>query len=193
MNVSQCKELLALWLADDSFSEKLPEVAVLRGVLQADEYHAEGDAYVHTMLAVKAVDDSADPRVFWAVLLHDIGKALTTEFFHGRWRSHGHEEAGAKLVPAIMTRLGLPELATDVTWLVKHHDFLLSWNLQPGAGLTARQRRFMEHPLFPLLLQVNAADAAAAWGKSRKGEDGRMLEKCWEEMLTDRRLKADET
>ncbi len=185
MDVSQCKELLAFWLADGSFSEKLPEVAALRGVLQADEYHAEGDAYVHTMLAVKAVDDSADPCVFWAVLLHDIGKALTTEFFHGRWRAHGHDEAGARLAPVIMTRLGMPELAADIAWLVKHHDFLLSWNLQPGAGLTARQRRFMGHPLFPLLLQVNAADAAAAWGKSRKGEHGRILEKCRKEMLTE--------
>src|SRR5512136_1268148 len=104
MYVSQCKELLALWLADGSFSEKLPEVAALRGVLQADEYHAEGDAFVHTMLAVEAVDDDADLRVFWGVLLHDIGKAHTTEFIRGRWRSHGHEEVGANLVPAIMTR-----------------------------------------------------------------------------------------
>jgi len=176
MDASQCKKHLALWLADGSFSEKLPEVAALRGVLQADEYHAEGDAFVHTMLAVEAVADDADLRVFWGVLLHDIGKALTTEFISGRWRSHGHEEAGARLVPAVMTRLGLMCLAEDVVWLVRHHDFILSWNLQPGDRPTARQRRFMEHPLFPLLLQVNAADAAASWGRSNRGADGRMLE-----------------
>ena len=176
MDASKCKRDLALWLTDGSFDGKLPEVAALRGVLQAEEYHAEGDAFVHTMLAVEAVDDDADPRVFWGVLLHDIGKALTTEFLRGRWRSHGHEEAGAKLVPAVMSRLGLADLAADVVWLVRHHDFLLSWNLKPGDRLTARQRRFMEHPLFSLLLQVNAADAAASWGRSNKGADGRMLE-----------------
>ncbi len=180
MNASQCKELIALWLADGSFDERLPEVVALRGVPQAAEYHAEGDAYVHTMLAVAAVADDADQRIFWGVLLHDIGKAITTAFIRGRWRAHGHETAGAELVPAIMSRLGLAELAADVTWLVKHHDFLLSWNLQPGAELTARQQRFMEHPLFPLLLKVNAADADASRGASNKGEDGRMLEEMLE-------------
>jgi putative nucleotidyltransferase with HDIG domain len=184
MNTSQSREFLDRLIADGGLADKLPEVAVLRGVPQAVEYHAEGDAYIHTMLAVEAVPDSADRRVFWAVLLHDVGKALTTAFIRDRWRSHGHEEAGAELVPKIMARLGLSELATDVAWLVRHHDFVLSWNLQPGAALTARQRRFMEHPLFPLLLKVNAADAAASLGKSRKGEDGRMLE----EMLLQKKI-----
>jgi putative nucleotidyltransferase with HDIG domain len=181
MDTSDSRKVLALWLADGSFCEKLPEVAALRGMLQADEYHAEGDAFVHTMLAVEAVTDDADQRVFWGVLLHDIGKALTTEFIHGRWRSHGHEEAGAKMVPAVMSRLGLADLAADIAWLVRHHDFLLSWNLKPDDRLTLRQRRFMEHPLFPLLLQVNAADAAASWGGSSKGADGRMLEELLKE------------
>ena len=189
MYASQCKKHLALWLADGSFSEKLPEVAALRGVLQADEYHAEGDAFVHTMLAVEAVTDDADLRVFWGVLLHDIGKALTTEFIRGRWRSHGHEEAGAKMVPAIMSRLGLADMVADVAWLVRHHDFLLSWNLKPGDRLTARQRRFTEHPLFHLLLQVNAADAASSWGRSNKGADGRMLEEMLEKQVA--RLKTE--
>jgi putative nucleotidyltransferase with HDIG domain len=176
MNVLNCKKVLSRWLSDGTFSGNLPEVAALRGVLQSAEYHAEGDAYVHTMMAVDAVEDNADQRVFWAVLLHDIGKAVTTRFIDGRWRSRGHEEEGAKLVPGIMTRLGLPAISDDVEWLVRHHDFILSWNMQPGDGLTPRQRRFMVHPLFPLLLRVNAADSAASRGRSRKGEIGRMLE-----------------
>ena len=189
MIASQARELLEQWFADGSFAEKLPEVTALRGVPQSAEYHAEGDAYVHTMLALEAVADDADSRIFWAVLLHDIGKALTTDFIRGRWRSHGHEEAGAGMVPEIMTRLGLAELAADVAWLVKHHNFLLSWNLQPGSQLTARQRRFMEHPLFPLLLKVSAADAAGSRGRSRKGEDGRMLEEMLEKQAI--RLEAE--
>jgi putative nucleotidyltransferase with HDIG domain len=177
VNDLNCKKLISQWVSDGTFPERLPEVAALRGVLQSDEFHAEGDAYVHTMLAVDALEDDADRRVFWAVLLHDIGKAVTTRFIDGRWRSHGHEEEGAKLVPGIMTRLGLPGISDDVAWLVRHHDFLISWNLKPGDRLTPRQHRFMEHPLFTLLLRVNAADAAASWGRSRKGEIGRMLEK----------------
>lgn len=176
MKAADCKKLINIWVIDGSFAGRLPEVAALRSVLQCNEFHAEGDAYIHTMLAVEAVEDHADQRVFWAVLLHDIGKASTTRFVYGRWRSPGHGEEGASLVPKIMSRLGLPDLSHDVTWLVRHHDFILSWNLNTGDMLTSRQRRFMEHRLFPLLLQVNTADAAASWGKSRKGEVGRMLE-----------------
>ncbi len=127
------------------------------------------------MLAVAAVPDGEDIRAFWGTLLHDIGKSVTTTLIHGRWRSFGHAEAGARMTPAIMERLGMPELARDVTWLVKHHLFHFSWQLLPGAKLTRNQLRFMEHPLFPLLLQVCAADAAASIGKSGKGETVRRL------------------
>lgn len=165
----RCRELIEGWLADGSFDGRLPEVARLRGVPQPEQYHAEGDAFVHTMLAMAAVADDADPRVFWGVLLHDIGKAETTSFIKGRWRSWGHAEIGAEQVPAVMERLGLPELAADVAWLVRHHTFHFSWNLEPGARLSRNQRRFMEHPLFPLLLEVCAADAAGSRGGSDKG------------------------
>jgi len=122
------------------------------------------------MLAIEAVEDDADPRVFWAVLLHDIGKAVKTELIKGRWRSFGHAEAGADSVPEIMIRLGFPQLASDVAWLVRHHMFHFSWHMRPEARLTRTQRRFADHSLFPLLLQVCAADAVASYGCSDKGK-----------------------
>jgi hypothetical protein len=170
-----CKTMVAAWLEDGTFAARLPEVMALEGVPQPPEYHGEGDAFTHTFLAIGEVDGDADPLVFWGVLLHDIGKSAVTEFIRGRWRSFGHEQAGAELVPQIMARLGFPELAADVTWLVRHHDFILSWEIRPEMKLTGRQRRFTEHPLFPLLLQVAAADAAASHGRSRKGEYLRIL------------------
>ena len=36
--------------------------------------------------------------------------------------------------------------------------------------LTIKQRRFMGPPLFPLLLWVNAAGAAASWGRKKRGD-----------------------
>ncbi|RNC65831.1 MAG: HD domain-containing protein [Desulfuromonadales bacterium] len=169
MRALDAKLTIERWLADGSFSARLPEVELLRGVPQPEDYHAEGDAFVHTMLCVASVPEDADPRVFWGVLLHDIGKAETTEFIKGRWRSWGHADKGAVMVPAVMERLGLPELGADVAWLVKHHTFHFSWNLEPGARLTRNQHRFVEHPLFPLLLQVCRADAAGSYGGSDKG------------------------
>lgn len=148
----------------------LPEVAALDGVPQRPDYHAEGDVLVHTRLAVAALPENVDARVFWATLLHDIGKARTTRLLDGIWRSFGHDEVGAELVPSILHRLGRAELAEDVAWLVRHHQFHLAWsNLRQGAGLSPRQKRFCRHPLFLLLLEVCRADAAASHG-SAKGE-----------------------
>lgn len=158
------------WLADGSFEKKLPEVATLKGVQQRAEFHREGDAYAHTLLAMDAVAEHADARVFWGALLHDIGKGTTTLLVEGCWRAHGHDKQGALLVPAIMQRLELPELAEDVQWLVRNHLFHLSWHLKPGDRVSHRQRRFMQHELFSLLLEVCAADAQASWGAPGKGE-----------------------
>lgn len=181
MKSRECREMVLCWLADGSFDGRLPEVAALRGVQQPEEYHGEGDAYIHTMLAIEAVDDNEDPRVFWGALLHDIGKSEKTFFDGIRWRSVGHAEAGAQLVPAIMLRLGFPELSADVAWLVRHHLFHFSWNLGSDIRLTRNQRRFMAHPLFSCLLQVCMADADASHGLSNKGSKIRLIAEIFEE------------
>lgn len=170
MKAKDCKELILRWQEEGTFDEMLPEVAALRGVPQPEQFHAEGDAYVHTMVAVQAVADDDDPRVLWGTLLHDIGKAETTSFIDGRWRAFGHDLLGARLVPKAMERIGFPELADDVGWLVRHHLFHFSWNIWPGQSLSPRQLRFTREPLFPLLLRLCAADAAGSHGGERKGE-----------------------
>ncbi len=169
MRARDCRKLLERLLREGSFDLVFPEVAGLRGVPQPEEFHAEGDVYIHTMIAVDAVDDDADARVFWGVLLHDIGKATTTKFIDGRWRSRGHAEEGAELVPAIMERIGYPGLSADVAWLVRHHIFHFTWNLRDNERLSKNQRKFMDHPLFPLLLEVCLADAAGSRGINDKG------------------------
>ena len=76
MTASDWKRRFEQWQESKELLHVLPEVAALVGVPQAVEYHAEGDALTHTLLAVAAVDAGADERVFWAVLLHDIGKPV---------------------------------------------------------------------------------------------------------------------
>jgi putative nucleotidyltransferase with HDIG domain len=168
LRARDCRELVERWRREGSFDLLLPEVAALRGVPQPEEFHPEGDAFIHTLLTLAAVDDNADPRVFWGALLHDIGKATTTVFIKGRWRAFGHAAAGAALVPAIMARIGYPDLGADVAWLVRQHHFHFSWQLREDGRLTKQQRRFMEHPLFALLLETCAADAAGSGGISVK-------------------------
>ena len=117
-----------------------------------------------------------------AALLHDIGKATTTVFIEGRWRAHGHAEVGAENVPAIMARIGYPELAEDVAWLVRHHLFHFSWHLRENDRLTRNQLRFMEHPLFPFLLHVCIADAAGSRGGDKENKIMRIADIYEEEV-----------
>lgn len=181
MPVYLTKPKILQWMQNPHNSELhllLPEVTRLHGVPQPQEYHSEGDVIVHTRLALEALPDDADERVLWAVLLHDVGKADTTEFVEGRWRSHGHAEQGAELTYAILTRSGREEIAEDVSWLVRHHHFALSWNVHEGMTLSKKQKRFCANPLFPLLCEVVRADAAASWGRSTKGQQLEIILAC---------------
>jgi putative nucleotidyltransferase with HDIG domain len=155
------------WQLMGNFAELLPEVAALQGVQQPEKYHTEGDAFIHSMLAVEAVAATADERVFWAVLLHDVGKASTTRMVEGRWRAWGHDQVGAEMVPEILQRFGLIHLVEDVAWLVKHHGFMLSWGGDLNV-LTKKQKRFCGHPLFDMLVEVATADATASYGCNTK-------------------------
>lgn len=175
------KAELLHWMQNPHNSELhqlLPEVARLHGVPQPQEFHAEGDVFVHTRLALEDLPDDADERVLWAVLLHDVGKADTTEFTDGRWRAHGHTELGAELAHAILTRVGREEIAEDVSWLVRHHHFALSWNVHESMTLSKKQKHFCANPLFPLLCEVVRADAAASWGRSTKGQQLEIILAC---------------
>jgi len=160
VTAGEWKRKFRKWLADGSLRDLLPEVEALKGVPQPPEHHPEGDALKHTLLAVEAVADEDDARVFWAVLLHDIGKSCVTEFRDGRWRAHGHDRIGAEMAPAILRRFGSESLIDDVCWLIRHHQYEMSWQLAPGQALTRRQRAFTEHILFPLLQRVCVADRA---------------------------------
>ena len=77
------------------------------------------------------------------------------------------DKVGAEMVPEILHRFDLKHLAADVAWLVKHHGFMLSWGGELNT-LTNKQKRFCDHHLFNLLVEVATADATASHGKSTK-------------------------
>jgi putative nucleotidyltransferase with HDIG domain len=161
---------LQKWGINGNLHEIIPELFALQGVQQPPEYHAEGDAFIHTLLAVAAVTDEDDERIFWAALLHDVGKALTTRKIENRWRSLGHDRQGAKMAKNILVRLGKQDIAADVSWLVANHHFALSWGEQAAHKLSPRQQLFCANPLFPLLCRVCRIDAIASVGGSNKGD-----------------------
>ncbi len=154
----------------------LPEVVATKGVPQPEEYHPEGDVFVHTIAAVRVADwFIRDPLVKLAVLLHDIGKPYALER-SGGVNMGGHEAVGARMARKVGMRLRLSrhEVARLV-FLVKNHMRIadlpkmgrgkqvrfLSEGDNP-AGRSLRER----YPLFFDLLGVLVADCEACAHRS---------------------------
>jgi len=161
--LSDPQERASRFEGDPRLPEILPEVYALSDIPQPPDYHPEGDAFTHTLLALRHLPSRPDRRLAWAALLHDVGKALTTREVRGRPRAFGHDRKGAELAAGILDRLGMePRMAADVVWLVRHHMFALSWQVADEYGLTRNHRRFMEDRRFPLLLDLLEVDALAS-------------------------------
>lgn len=84
-------------VACDCLSVVFPELDALRGQTQPIEHHPEGDAFEHTMEVVdRAASLTADVKVRFAALCHDIGKGATpVELLP---KHHGHDKAGVEII-----------------------------------------------------------------------------------------------
>lgn len=105
-----------------ALGEVLPEAEALSGVPGPAKWHPEIDTLVHTMLTMKAVAAMTDdPKVRFAMLCHDIGKALTPK---DNWPHHyHHNELGLIPLKQLSSRLHLPNDYTDFAYIVVlYHD-----------------------------------------------------------------------
>jgi putative nucleotidyltransferase with HDIG domain len=142
----------------------MPELHALCGTPQPPEYHAEGDVAIHTRLAIEACPAGCDPDLLWVALLHDIGKPATTEQnADGRITAYGHARLGAEMAEVILARLGIPvERRARISWVIRHHTFHHSWQLQRPEDLSKKQRQYLVDPNFPLLLEFLRIDSLAS-------------------------------
>ncbi len=103
----------------------------LKTTEQSLKYHAEGNAWNHTMLvldeAARVRSKSKDPLVFmWSALLHDIGKPTTTRMMKGRITSYDHDIAGEQLSKEFLNCfLAEERFIQSVTAMVRYHMHML--------------------------------------------------------------------
>lgn len=99
------------------FIESIPEIACLKQCWQNPKWHYEGDAWTHTRLAYEKLEKEvfSDFNLYYsltddelklirvAVILHDIGKGVTTALGKdGNWHSYGHEFEGEKIARVLL-------------------------------------------------------------------------------------------
>jgi tRNA nucleotidyltransferase (CCA-adding enzyme) len=146
-----------------------PELVALVGVPQQPEWHPEGDVDVHTLMVVdearRLIDDleyAKKVTVMLGALCHDFGKPPTTAFFDGKWRSHGHDEAGVAPTLSFLDRLGIftldgYDVRSQVEQLVRYHLLPgMFYKNPPGDGAFRRLARKVEPDL---LYRVAKADS----------------------------------
>lgn len=95
----------------------LPEIDALFGVPQREDYHPEIDTGKHILLALqKAAEHDFSLPERYAVLCHDVGKALTPQEILPRHRNH--EQRGVELVRQINRRLRVPKACAQLASIV---------------------------------------------------------------------------
>ncbi|HVC31293.1 MAG TPA: multifunctional CCA addition/repair protein [Steroidobacteraceae bacterium] len=144
-----------------------PELAALHGVPQPPRWHPEIDTGVHVMMALRySAARGNSTAVRFAVLMHDLGKAVTSA---ERWPSHhGHEEAGVPLVEALCARLKVPNGFRDIAVLTARHHAVVhrAAQLRPATVLKLLEATdaFRRPERFEAMLAACEADARGRAG-----------------------------
>lgn len=148
--------------------KNFPELQATVGCEQHPVFHAEGDVFTHTKMALKVAttlkgdDEEENLLLMVAVLCHDFGKPPTTVWSEEKKRlvSNGHDMAGVAPATAFLKRMMAPtDLIESVSVLVKEH--LKPFELireDAGAAAYRRLARRMKGTSLNLLAKLAIAD-----------------------------------
>lgn len=113
------------------FHEMHPELMELLKTPQEQEWHPEGDVWVHTLMVVDEAAKIIEQEqlkgndallVMLGAFCHDFGKPPTTQEAGGKIRSLGHEEAGVKPTHKFLSEIGIEASLRDpIAKLVAEH------------------------------------------------------------------------
>jgi poly(A) polymerase len=138
----------------------LPELDAMKGVLQPEQFHPEGDVFVHTRLMLQLLPEEVSIPLVFAVLFHDVAKPVTaTVDKTGRIRFNEHDRIGAEMTEAIMRRLRFSgaEIEATVEMVRQHMVFKDAPKMR-----VAKLKRFMARPTFDDELELHRVDCESS-------------------------------
>jgi len=140
--------------------EVLPELDAMKGCLQPEQFHPEGDVFQHTRLMLKLLPKMVSVPLVFSVLFHDVGKPVTASVDDtGRIRFNEHDRIGAAMTESIMERLRFSRVEIDaVVEMVRQH---MVFKDVPKMRV-AKLKRFMARPTFTEELELHRVDCASS-------------------------------
>jgi poly(A) polymerase len=138
----------------------LPEVERMKGCLQPEQFHPEGDVFQHTRLMLQLLPEKVSVPLVLSVLFHDVAKPVTaTADETGRIRFNEHDRFGAEMTEAIMERLRFSRAEIEETVeMVRQH---MVFKDVPKMRI-AKLKRFMARPTFEEELELHRVDCASS-------------------------------
>jgi len=140
----------------------LPELDAMKGCLQPEQFHPEGDVFVHTRLMLELLPENVSIPLVLSVLFHDVAKPVTATVDEtGRIRFNEHDRIGAAMTESIMERLRFSRAEIDaVVEMVRQH---MVFKDVPKMRV-AKLKRFMARPTFEEELELHRVDCASSHG-----------------------------
>ena len=154
-----------------ALAEIFPEIDALFGIPQNAKYHPEIDSGIHTILALKQASQlSTETCVRFAVLVHDLGKALTPREELPAHRNH--DIRGVPVIQKLCQRLRTPKKYRQLAELVSryHIDCHRIMEMKPGSVLHRLEAldAFRRPKRFEQFLLCCRADAQGRLGKENE-------------------------
>jgi poly(A) polymerase len=140
----------------------LPELEAMKGCLQPEQFHPEGDVFQHTRLMLGLLPEKVSAPLVLSVLFHDVGKPVTATVDEtGRIRFNEHDRIGAAMTESIMERLRFSRAEIDavVEMVCQHMVFKDVPKMR-----VAKLKRFMARPTFEEELELHRVDCASSHG-----------------------------
>jgi len=138
----------------------LPELEAMKGCLQPEQFHPEGDVFQHTRLMLEMLPEKVSVPLVLSVLFHDVAKPVTSTVDEtGRIRFNEHDRIGAAMTESIMERFRFSRAEIDATVeMVRQH---MVFKDVPRMRV-AKLKRFMARPTFEEELELHRVDCASS-------------------------------